>query len=94
MLSEEVVQQVAKLARLSLTSQECAEFAKQLSSVLAHFDHVSKINTDGVEPLVSPTDMEQFWREDIAQTWADPETALANAPERMGQLFKVPPVVG
>jgi aspartyl-tRNA(Asn)/glutamyl-tRNA(Gln) amidotransferase subunit C len=94
MLSEEAVQKVAKLARVSLTSQECAELAKQLSSVLAHFDHVSKVNTDGVEPLVTPTDIEQYLRDDIAQAWATAEAALANAPERVGQLFKVPPVVG
>lgn len=94
MLSEEVVEKVAKLARLSLTREECMELAQQLSSVLSHFESVSKVKTDGVEPLVTPTDMEQFWREDESKTWADSETALANAPERVGQLFKVPPVVG
>lgn len=94
MLSEDVVEKVAKLARLSLTKETCQALAQQLSSVLAHFDHVSKVPTEGVEPMVTPTDIEQYWREDEQKVWADAEVALSNAPEKVGQLFKVPPVVG
>jgi aspartyl-tRNA(Asn)/glutamyl-tRNA(Gln) amidotransferase subunit C len=94
MISEEQVDRVAYLARLSLTPAETKELAKQLSSVLKHFEQVSKVATEGVEPLVTPTDMEAFWREDKAQAWESPEVATANAPETMGNLFKVPPVVG
>lgn len=94
MISEEQVDRTAYLARLSLTPAETKELAKQLSSVLKHFEQVSKVNTTGVEPLVTPTDMEAFWREDKAQAWESPEVATANAPETMGNLFKVPPVVG
>ncbi len=94
MLTKEQVEKVAHLARLSLTDEEAIELAKQLSTVLTHFEKVSKVNTEGVEPLVTPTDMEAFWREDAAQAWESPETATANAPETMGNLFKVPQVVG
>ncbi len=94
MISEEKVERTAYLARLSVTPAETKELAKQLSSVLKHFEHVSKVDTKGVEPLVTPTDMEAFWRVDQAQSWESPEVATANAPETMGNLFKVPPVVG
>ncbi len=94
MISEEEVARVAYLARLSLTPAEGKELAKQLSSVLGHFEHVSKVDTKGVEPMVTPTDMESFWREDQAQQWESPEVATSNGPETMGNLFKVPPVVG
>lgn len=94
MISEADVARVAHLARLSLTPEETRLLATQLSSVLAAFEHVSKINTDGVEPLVTPTDMPAFWREDKAQVWDGVEAATANAPETLGHLFKVPPVVG
>lgn len=94
MISEDQVNRVAHLARLSLTAAEIKELAQQLSHVLKHFEHVSKVDTAGVEPLVTPTDMEAFWRDDKAEAWESPEVATANAPETMGNLFKVPPVVG
>jgi aspartyl-tRNA(Asn)/glutamyl-tRNA(Gln) amidotransferase subunit C len=94
MISEEQVARVAHLARLSLSPEETKLLAQQLSSVLKHFEHVSRVNTDGVEPLVTPTDIEEFWREDKAQGWETPEVAVQNAPEAVGNLFKVPPVVG
>lgn len=95
MISEEQVARVAHLARLSLTPDETKMMAAQLSSVLKHFEEVSKVNTDGIEPLVTPTDIEPLWREDRAQPWENAsEKAMQNAPEAVGNLFKVPPVVG
>ena len=94
MLSEEEVARVATLARLSISAEDAKQLAGQLSLALSHFEHVSKVNTDGVEPLVTPTDIEAFWREDEVKGWKSAEPAMANAPEAVGNLFKVPPVVG
>jgi len=95
MISEDEVARVAHLARLSLNPDEITKLAQQLSSVLKHFEHVSKINTEGVEPMVTPSDIEEFWREDrVAQVAGASEAAMLNAPESVGNLFKVPPVVG
>jgi aspartyl-tRNA(Asn)/glutamyl-tRNA(Gln) amidotransferase subunit C len=94
MISEDDVARVALLARLSITPEETKQLASQLSSVLGHFEHVSKVNTDGVEPMVTPTDVEAFWREDVVKGWKSADEAMANAPEAVGNLFKVPPVVG
>jgi aspartyl-tRNA(Asn)/glutamyl-tRNA(Gln) amidotransferase subunit C len=94
MISEEDVARVANLARLSITRDEVKKMASQLSLVLGHFEHVSKVKTDGVEPLVTPTDIEAFWREDKSENWESAEVAMKNAPEAVGNLFKVPPVVG
>ncbi len=94
MISEDDVARVALLARLSITPDETKKIAAQLSSVLGHFEHVSKVKTDGVEPLVTPSDIEPFWREDQMQSWESADVAVKNAPESVGNLFKVPPVVG
>ena len=94
MISEEDVSRVALLARLSISGDEAKRLAEQLTSVLKHFEHVSKVNTAGVEPLVTPTDIEEFWREDKVENWESAEAAMKNAPEALGNLFKVPPVVG
>ncbi len=95
MISEKEVARVAHLARLSLSEEESKTLAAQLSTVLNHFEQVAKIDTTGVEPLVTPTDMEFIWREDKVETWPGAaEAAVENAPEAVGHLFKVPPVVG
>ena len=94
MISPDEVTRVALLARLSLTDEETKQMAEQLTMVLAAFEHVSKVDTEGVEPLVTPTDVEAVWREDQAIPWESPAVAMANAPEAVGHLFKVPPVVG
>lgn len=95
MISEDEVARVAFLARLSLTAAETKSLAEKLSSILGAFEHVSKVDTQNVEPLVTPTDMVAVWREDRVQTWdSSSEQAMQNAPESVGNLFKVPPVVG
>ena len=94
MISEDEVARVALLARLSVTPEEKAKLATQLSAVLGHFEKVSKVKTDGIEPLLTPTDMPSLLREDRRENWEDAEVAMANAPEAVGNLFKVPPVVG
>lgn len=87
------VKKVAHLARLTITENEEKTFQEQLSSILKYFEMLSKVNTQGVESLITPTDMELKLREDQVESWRDAEAALANAPERSGNLFKVPPVV-
>lgn len=94
MISEDEVIRVAHLARLSVNPEETKQLAAQLSSVLGHFEHVSKVKTEGVEPLITPTDVEPVWRADEAKGWDNAEAAMQNAPEAVGNLFKVPPVVG
>ncbi|MGE4133179.1 MAG: Asp-tRNA(Asn)/Glu-tRNA(Gln) amidotransferase subunit GatC [Bdellovibrionales bacterium] len=94
MISEAEVQRVAHLARITLTEAEAKELAAQLSSVLHNFEQIKSVPTEGVEPLVTATDMVAVWREDKVENWANTEAALANAPETMGNLFRVPPVVG
>lgn len=94
MLSIEAVKKVAHLARLTLKQEELEQLAKQLSTVLDHFESLSKVNTEGVEPLVTPTDMTSVWRADEVEPGFGQDVALENAPEVIGHLFKVPPVVG
>jgi aspartyl-tRNA(Asn)/glutamyl-tRNA(Gln) amidotransferase subunit C len=89
----ETIQKVAKLSRLKLSEEEVVSFQKQLSLVLENFEKIAKVSTENVEPLVTPTDMEHILRKDEIDTHFDSEKALQNAPEKIGNMFKVPPVV-
>ena len=94
MVSEKEIEKIASLARLSLTSEEKTAFAQQISNVLNAFKELENVNTDGVEPLMTATDITPYWREDKVAPGFGAEKAVASAPEKVGNLFKVPPVVG
>ena len=93
MIDPEAIQNIAKLARLKVTAEEAAELGEQLTKVLAHFQQISQIDTAGVEPLVTPSDIDFYTRPDVAHNPNTTEEILKNAPEKGGNLFKVPPVV-
>ena len=88
------IKNVAHLARLALSESEIQKSTEQLSLILKHFEKMSGISTEGIEPMVTPTEIENFWREDVVRQELTPEEVLQNAPLSQGRLFKVPPVVG
>ncbi len=92
-MDRETLDKVAKLARLKLTDQESADFTQQLTSALQNFEKISGVDTEGVEPLVTPTEIQDFWREDVVERLFTAEEIIANAPAKQGNLFAVPPVV-
>lgn len=93
MLDPKNVEHIAKLARLAISEKEASEYSEHLSKVLKYFEQISKVETKGVEPLVTPSDIESFWREDVVVKELSAEQIVANAPQKMGNLFTVPPVV-
>ena len=88
------IKNVAHLARLALSEIEIQQSTEQLGLILNHFEKMSEISTEGIEPMVTPTEIENFWREDVVHQDLTPEEVLQNAPLSQGRLFKVPPVVG
>lgn len=92
-MDQATLNRVAHLARLKLTAGEATEFAQQLSTALKNFEQISRVNTDGVEPLVTPVEIADFWREDVVIKELSAEEIVANGPSKQGNLFSVPPVV-
>lgn len=93
MIDKKTIEHIAKLARLTITEAEATEYSKQMEKILQSFEKIAKVDTEGVEPLVTPTEIESYWREDFVAQEVTSDEILANAPSRAGNLFKVPPVV-
>lgn len=93
MLDLEEIKKIALLARLEVTPEKAKEHAEQLKRVLKHFEQIAQVETTGVEPLITPTEIEVYWREDEVIQELSTEEILSNAPDKIGNLFRVPPVI-
>ncbi|MFN7905148.1 MAG: Asp-tRNA(Asn)/Glu-tRNA(Gln) amidotransferase subunit GatC [Pseudobdellovibrionaceae bacterium] len=93
MIDQKNIEHIAKLAKLRISEDEAKQYAAQLSKSLEYFDQISQVDVTGVEPMVTPSDIEVFLRDDQVVKTVSSEDLVANAPERLGHLFKVPPVV-
>lgn len=93
MIDKKTIEHIAQLSRLAIDEKQAAEYSVQLSKALDYFDQISKVNTQGIEPLVTPTEIEAFWREDKVEKEFTSDEMTQNAPSKIGHLFKVPPVV-
>ena len=93
MIDQKTIAHIARLARLHVTDEQAKVYGEQLSKILGQFEQISQVDTEGVEPLVTPTDMPAFRREDRVEKNLTAEEIVANSPHKTGNLFPVPPVV-
>jgi aspartyl-tRNA(Asn)/glutamyl-tRNA(Gln) amidotransferase subunit C len=92
-IDEAQVRKVAKLSRLELTEAEVEEFTGQLSAILDYVEKMNELDTEGIEPLAHCLPISNIFREDCVKESLGTEKALANAPQRDGDFFKVPKIL-
>jgi aspartyl-tRNA(Asn)/glutamyl-tRNA(Gln) amidotransferase subunit C len=90
-ISREDVLHVARLARLELREDEVARFQEQLSAILDAVGKVRELDLADVPPTSHPLALANVWADDEPHVSLSLEEALANAPDRDGNLFRVPP---
>ena len=88
-LTEEKVKHVAKLAGLTLSSEEVKKFQEQLSDVLDYVEVLNELKTDKVEPTSQVTGLEDVFREDEVGECLTQKEALSGAKEKHQRRFKV-----
>ena len=89
----ETVDHVARLARLSLTDEERALFARQLDQILEYAESIQSLDTDAVEPMSHALTAGTF-RADAPREGLARERVLESAPDLGDGLFRVPRVLG
>jgi aspartyl-tRNA(Asn)/glutamyl-tRNA(Gln) amidotransferase subunit C len=88
------VEHVAYLARLGLSSDELARLEGQLNHILDQYAKLAELDTDAIPPTAQTIELETILRDDVARPSLPPEAVLANAPERDGDFFVVPAILG
>lgn len=93
-ISREDVEHVAQLARLDLTDEEVETFREQLSAVLDRAQRIQSLDElDDLPPTAHPMAMSNVLRPDEVRPPENPRGVLDNAPEREGELFRVPRII-
>jgi aspartyl-tRNA(Asn)/glutamyl-tRNA(Gln) amidotransferase subunit C len=82
---------VARLARLELREDEIERLGAQLNDILAAVSRVSELDLADVPPTSHPLDVVNVWGADEPRDSLALDDVLANAPEREGSYFRVPP---
>ncbi len=90
-ITRDQVQHVARLARLDLTSDEVEQLTLELGAILEAVSKVAELDLVDVPPTSHPLAVVNVWAEDEPHASLPLADALANAPAREGDLFRVPP---
>ena len=88
------VEKVAYLARLGLTDDELARLEGQLNHILDQYAKLAELDTDAIPPTAQTIELENILRDDVARPSMPVEDVLRNAPERDGDFFAVPAILG
>ncbi len=92
-IERQEVEQLARLARLSLDESTVARTTASLGDVLKLIDQLQAIDTRGVAPMAHPLDAVQRLRADVVTEPNQREALLALAPAAEDGLFLVPKVI-
>lgn len=93
-LTPDAVARIAELARLELSADEGAQFARQLTAILDYAATIQQVDTSAAgsaDAAAAPP----VWREDTPGPCLPREDALAAAPDASDAqgLFRVPKVI-
>jgi aspartyl-tRNA(Asn)/glutamyl-tRNA(Gln) amidotransferase subunit C len=92
-ISREEVQHVAHLARLGLSEEEVGTLQEQLSAILEHMRTINELDTSHIAPTAQVIPLRNVMRDDEPRPSLAQDQVLANAPDRDGDFFRVPPVL-
>ena len=102
-LDKDTVARIARLARLNVPDEELTPLAGELSGIMAWIEQLNEVDTTGIEPMSSVSDVTLPLRADKVTDGGIAGKILANAPggavyidpteKNAGGFFTVPKVV-
>lgn len=93
-LSRADVEKVSLLGRLALSEVELETMTTQLARVVGYVEQLSEVKTEEVLPMAHAMEVQNVFREDALKESLPREAALANAPKRDSECYRVPAVLG
>ncbi len=93
MVDKKDIQNLARLARLSVTEEEAEELHADMASILEYVDSLQSLELGEVQPMTYTLDTHNVFREDRVEQEEDTEAFLERSPERSGRFIKVPLII-
>ena len=90
MIDRDQVLHVARLARLSLTTEEVDRMSGQLSGILSHIEKIGELELEGVPPTSHVVEVTNALRPDEPRPSWPREEILDGAPSVRDNGFEVP----
>lgn len=93
-ITPEDVRKVAELARLELPDDKIATYTAQLERILDYVAHLQQVDTEGIPATTRAVEVPNVTRPDVVETTELREDLLSLAPQREGEFFRVPRILG
>ncbi|MCD7100852.1 Asp-tRNA(Asn)/Glu-tRNA(Gln) amidotransferase subunit GatC [Pseudoclavibacter sp. 13-3] len=93
-ISRDEVAHLASLSRIALSEAELDELTPQLEQILEAVASVNEVATPDVPATSHPIPLTNVFRPDVVGQTLSPDEALADAPDRDGNYFRVPSILG
>ncbi len=89
------LEHLKKLCRIDCDPDEEANILDSLKRMLSYVEQLEEVNTDGIKPCnyVLRSMLKNVWREDLAENTMPREQFLSNAPDQIGGMLRIPPVM-
>lgn len=93
MLSIKDVEKIAGLAKLSLADTEKERLTKELGQILEFVEKLGELDLKDVEATSHAVEVTNVFRSDEVASSSVRDQALEQAPEKDGNLFRVPRII-
>ena len=93
-LDKKMIHKLIQLSRINTSEAEEEKLLKDLSAIIDYVNLLEEVNTDDVPPCTMVLeDLGNVMREDVVSTIMPREKLLMNAPDQIGGMIRVPPVL-
>ena len=92
-ITDELIDYVSSLARLSLSDDEKAKIKDEIGKIIDYMVILNQLDTAGVEPMSHVLPVTNVFRKDEVAPSYDRDAILANAPDKADGAFRVPKTV-
>lgn len=93
-LDKKMIHKLVQLSRINTSEDEEEKLLKDLSSILEYVEQLNEVQTDDVPPCnIVLDDLGNVMREDSVKTIMPRDKFLMNAPDQIGGMIRVPPVL-
>ena len=92
-ISDQTIVRIGELSRIDVAEEQIPQLRRQFQRIVAYFDKLREIGTEGVDAFTRPADRSNVFRSDEPADCISTIEALVNAPDREGNLFRVPNIL-